>query len=272
MSSEKENRCHSRGLGPGRHAFGRMLYFNMKRRPELADKAFRQALAYAINRQELVEKIARGAAVPGNPGVLHPNNKLYNPQVPQYPYNLDQARDLLEGLGYQDTDGDGVRDGKDREKLAFQLLADENSSRLAELIKQQLGQAGIEIKVVSVDMKTRDSRFQEGNFELCLNGSGGGENLEELSSKSKAKATSTAASVIGYHNPDVDRLFAAQKKETNPEKRRLLMAELQQVVAEDLPKLTLYYKSDLAVYSPAVYDGWSPETYHSDSRENFVAD
>jgi len=248
------------------------LYFNMKRRPELADKTFRQALAYAINRQELAEKVERGAAVPGNPGVLHPNNKLYNPEVPQYSYNQQKAEDLLNSLGYKDTNGDGVRENSLGEKLIFWLLADDKSARLAELIEQQLALIGVEVNVKVVDKKTRDARFKEGDFELCINGSGGGENLEEVTSKSEARETSTTATVIGYHNPEVDRLYSAQEKEPDPEKRRELMAELQQIVAEELPKLTLYYKNSLAVHRPSVYDGWSPETYHSDSRINFVAD
>lgn len=248
------------------------LYFNMKRRPELADKTFRQALAYAINRQELVEKLERGAAVPGNPGVLHPNNKLYNPQVPQYPYSPQKAKDLLDSVGYKDINGDGVRENSREEKLSFLLLADERSARLAELIKQQLALIGVEVNVKVVDQKTRDARFKEGNFELCINGSGAGEDLKEVTSKSKARATTTTATVIGYHNPEVDRLYSAQEKETDPKKRRQLMAELQRIVAEDLPKITLYYKNSLMVHRPSVYDGWSPETYHSDSRINFVAD
>lgn len=248
------------------------FYFNMKQRPELADKTFRQALAYAVNRQELVEKLARGAAVPGNPGVLHPNNKLYNSQVPQYLCNPQKAKDLLDSLGCKDTDGDGVRENSRGEKLSFRLLADEGSSRLAELIKQQLTLTGIEVNVQVVDMKTRDARFKEGAFELCINGSGGGEDLKEVTSKGKARDTSTTAVVIGYNNPEVDKLYSTQEKETDPEKRRELMAELQQIVAEELPKLTLYYKNSLAVHQPSVYDGWSPETYHSDSRINFVAD
>ena len=248
------------------------LYFNLRQRPELAEKTFRQALAYGINRQELVEKVERGAAVPGNPGVLHPNNKLYNSGIPQYPYDPQKAKALLDNLGYKDTNGDGVRENGRGEKLSFRLLADAGSARLAELIKQQLALIGVEVNVQVVDQKTRDARFKEGDFELCINGSGNGEDLSEVTSKSKARATSTTAAVIGYHNPEVDRLYFAQAKETDPAKRRELMAKLQQIVAEELPKLTLYYKHSLAVHRPAVYDGWSPETYHSDSRINFVAD
>ena len=100
------------------------LYFNMNKRPELADIVLRQAMAYAIDRQELVDLVERGKAVPGNPGVLHPiSNELYNPNVPQYNYNLQKAEELLDGLGYKDTDGDGVRENSRGEKLKYQLLA-----------------------------------------------------------------------------------------------------------------------------------------------------
>jgi len=247
------------------------LYFNMKQRPDLADKTFRQALAYAINRQELVEKVERGAAVPGNPGVLHPNNKLYNSKVPQYSCNQQKAKDILDSLGYKDAGG-GVRENSRGEKLSFLLLADEGSTRLAELIKQQLALIGVNTNVQVVDSKTRDARFKKGDFELCINGSGNGEDLKEVTGKGKARATSTTAKVVGYNNPEVDRLYSAQEKENDPEKRLELMAELQQIVAEELPKLTLYYKNTLAVHRPSVYDGWSKDTYHHDSRINFVAD
>lgn len=248
------------------------LYFNMKQRPELADTTFRKALVYALNRQELVAKVERGAAVPGNPGVLHPNNKLYNSQVPQYPYNPQKTKDLLDSLGYKDTNGDGVRENSRGEKLSLRLLDDEGSTRLAELIKQQLALVGVGVNVQVVDMKTRDARFKKGDFELCINGSGGGEDLKEVTTKGQAKGTSTTAAIIGYENPEVDRLYSAQEKETDPEKYRELTAKLQQVVAEDLPKLTLYYTNSLTVHRPSVYDGWSPEIYHNDSRINFVAD
>lgn len=248
------------------------LYFNMKARPELADRTFRQALAYAIDRQELVRKIARGAAVPGNPGVLHPGNKFYKPNVPQYLYDPGKAKELLKSLGYKDVNGDGWLENSRGEKLSFTLLCDEGSARLAELIKQQLAAVGIEVVVKSVDMRTRDERFAKGEFELCINGSGNGEDLQELTSSGKPGATRTTASVIGYNNPEVDRLYNAQLKETDPKKRAQLMAELQRIVAEDLPKLTLYYRNNIKVHRPSVYDGWSPKTQHDDSRENFVAD
>ena len=153
------------------------------------------------------------------------------------------------------------------------MVCDDGSARLAEVIKQHLAEAGIEVVIKSVDMKTRDARFKDGDYELCINGSGNGEDLSELTNISgKGRATSTTAKTMGYNNPEVDKLYTAQQKEKDPKKRKELMGKLQQIVAEEVPKLTIYYTKSLAVHRPAVYDGWSEDTYHSDSRSNFVDD
>ncbi len=109
------------------------LYFNMNKRAELKDIAFRQALAYGTDRQQMVDMIERGAAVAGNPGVLHPDNELYNAAVPQYLCDQQKAKDLLDGLSYKDSNGDGMLEDSNGDKLSFKLLCDSDSARLAEL-------------------------------------------------------------------------------------------------------------------------------------------
>jgi len=78
--------------------------------PELNDRKIRQAFAYAIDRDELVEKIARGAGKAGKMGILSEDHIWYNPHQPEYDYNPDKARTLLDEAGWIDTDGDGIRD------------------------------------------------------------------------------------------------------------------------------------------------------------------
>ncbi len=249
------------------------LYYNMNTQPEFANTTFRQAVAYAINRDQLVEKIERGSAVAGNPGVLHPTNKQYNSAVEQYANDPKKAEELLDSIGFKDTDGDKIRENASGEKLSFTLLADEGSTRVAELIKQDLSLVGIEINVQTTDTKTRDARFAAGDFEMIINGSGGGEDLAEVTNtKKSAKATSTTASVVGYNNPQVDQLYTDLQKTTDPAEQLKISGELQALLAQELPKLTLYYKNIIMVHRPAVYDGWSPDIYHNDSRTNFVAE
>lgn len=246
------------------------LYFNMNKRPELSDVALRQAMVYAIDRQQLVDMIQRGAAVPGNPGILHPTNKLYNPNVEQYAYNAEKAKSLLEGLGYKDADGDGVLENEAGTKLSFTLVTDRGASRLAELIQSQLSLVGIKINVQSADQKSRDALFMAGDFELCINGSGNGENFEDIANFTSAKETSSNAALIGYKNEKLDELYAAYTKETDKGELKKLMSEMQEIAAAEVPKLTLFYTNSIVVHKPAVYDGWSMESWHSDSRINYV--
>ncbi|WP_205664696.1 hypothetical protein [Ammonifex thiophilus] len=62
--------------------------------------------------------------------------------------------------------------------------------------------------------------------------------------------------MTGYQNPEVDRLATEQLRESDPAKRKQLVAELQRVLAEDVPCLPLYYTTSYSVYRPAEYDGW----------------
>ena len=77
--------------------WGYKLMFNMDRREELKDKNIRYAIAHSIDVQELIDKVARGAAVPGSSGYLPVDHIWYNQNVRRYDYNIDRARELLKG-------------------------------------------------------------------------------------------------------------------------------------------------------------------------------
>ncbi|MDD4579733.1 MAG: ABC transporter substrate-binding protein, partial [Methanothrix sp.] len=69
--------------------WGYELSFNMNKSPILNDKAIRQAFAYAIDRQELVDKIGRGAGKPGSMGILPQDHIWYNEDVPKYEHDAE---------------------------------------------------------------------------------------------------------------------------------------------------------------------------------------
>lgn len=100
--------------------WGYELYFSMNNRPELNDKEIRQAFVYAIDRDELVEKIQRGAGKPGRMGILPEDHIWHNADQPAYAFDVAKANALLDEAGWKDTDGDGIRD-KDGKKLSYTL-------------------------------------------------------------------------------------------------------------------------------------------------------
>ncbi len=226
--------------------WGYRLIINMKDVDVLKDKNVRQALVYAIDQQELIEKIERGAAVAGSAGILPPDHVYYNPDVKNYQYNPDKARELLQESGYT--------------SLSFELKVPTQSVRMAELIKEQFARVGIEITIISADTKTHDSRINKNEYELAITGHGGwgGEPdyLIDRFAGEELTGTPSALGAVGYNNEQLNSLLIQQKEEFNSENRRKLLYQVQTILAEDVPEIPLYYTSGYSVYRPEKYDGW----------------
>jgi len=226
--------------------WGYRLLFNMEN-PAFRHREFRQAVWHAIDADELIEKIARGAAVPGSAGILPPDHVMYNSGVKQYDHDPEKAKELLNGLGLSN--------------LSFNLLVANDEVRLAEVLKEQLAKAGIELKVQSVDMKTRDARVQNYEYELAITGHGGwGADpdylAERFSSRSTGGLSPSASGLKGYNNDELNDLLEQQHGEMDEQKRRELVYRIQEILAEDAPEIPIYYTTGYSVYKPAKYDGW----------------
>lgn len=210
------------------------LVMNHRESP-LDRKAFRQALAYAIDRKALVEITQRGHAMVGNPGFVPPDSPWYNPRVESYAFDPDKASMLLRELGY------GVRDGKvfrDGTPLKLEILSQPRFKEVGMFVKEQLERLGIQIDIRSLEPKTLDSKVLHWQFQLAISGHGG---LYEPSFLKRAILDEEFNSVRYYGNRELERLVMAQLQEMDPERRREIVFRIQELYAEDLPNLTLYY-------------------------------
>ncbi|MTI61618.1 MAG: diguanylate phosphodiesterase [Firmicutes bacterium] len=229
--------------------WGYRLLFNMADYPVLSDKRVRQAINYALDKNDLIAKIERGAGVAGSAGVLPPDHVFYNNAVRQYTYKPEKAKELLHDAGC--------------DKLTLNLKVSDRTVRLAELIREQLARVGIEIKIISSDRKTHDSRVKDMEYELAILGHGGwGGEADYLVDRflsgglSKGGLSPDTSGLKGYNNPELNSLLLKQKYEFNNERRKELFFTIQDLLAEDLPEIPLYYTSAYTVYRPDKYDGW----------------
>ncbi|MCQ1536600.1 diguanylate phosphodiesterase [Methanosarcina sp. KYL-1] len=240
--------------------WGYQFYFNMKACPELADRRVRQAFAYAIDRDELVKKIARGAGKSGKMGILSEDHIWYNPDQPEYSYDPEKAGELLEEAGWIDTDGDGIRD-KNGEKLSYVLSLGSGEVRIGELIKERLSEAGIDVQVKALESKSRDTNLKNGDFELLISGFGGwGADADYLRTRycdtTQSGSVSSGAAVFGYHNDTLNALGTQELQELDDEKRKEIVYDMQTVLANDIPAIPLYYTTSYDVWRISKYDGW----------------
>jgi peptide/nickel transport system substrate-binding protein len=205
------------------------------RKPPLDQKVFRQALAYAIDRKALVEITQRGHAMAGNPGFVPPDSPWYNPRANQYDFNLARAGELLKGIGYEVRGGKILRDGG---PLKLELLSQPHFREVGLFIKQQLERLGLEVALRSLESKTLDSRVLHWQFQLAISGHGG---LYEPSFLTRRILSQDFNSVRYMRNEELTRLLNAQLREMDPVKRKIIVMRIQEIYAEDIPNLTLFY-------------------------------
>lgn len=227
---------------------GTRLMINMENEV-LADKTVRQAIAHAINMDELVEKVLRGAGIPGHAGYLSPKNEFYNENTMKYEYNPEKAKELLGGETYTFT----LKASKGGGASSLDV-------KLAELMKLQLAEVGITLNVIASDLATVDEAVNTGNYELLLHSLGGlggdPDLLRELFRTKSEGQGMTTAKLYGYSNPELDQLADAQQLELDVEKRRAIIDEMQEIIAKDLPTFFVYYKTSPNVIRDDVFNGW----------------
>ena len=214
------------------------LIFNTRKYP-LSDKNVRRALAYAINREEIVEKVLHGGGIPASLGIIHPDSKWYNPNLPILSYNVSEAKRILDSLGFIDRDGDGIRETPNGTKLSFELLCVKRYEREAELVKVQLSRIGIDLLVKVVEWKVADSLLDKGEFDIAISGHGG----------ILRPWTPVDWPAHTYVNEHLDSLLKLFYSTLNESERLKYGYRIQRIIAEDLPVLTLYHPKTYVVYN-----------------------
>lgn len=235
------------------------IYFNFAI-PEFTDQLVRQAMYYAINRQHIVDKVMKNSTIAGNPGHIHPASEWYYSGVKQYDYDAGAANRLLENGGFPLRGA--VRECAGRQ-MEYEFLVTEDMVNVAEMIQNQLALVGIKLNIKAMDQKSVDALIYEGKFQLALNGHGsfGGDPVllaRFVGNKAAIGSTPavTAQGGAAWSNVRFDELFAAQLQEPDKAERYRQVAQLQQILAEELPTLTLFYQKITFAYNQNVFDGW----------------
>jgi peptide/nickel transport system substrate-binding protein len=228
------------------------LTINFKREP-LSSKEFRQALAYAIDREALVQVVFRGNAIAGSPGMMPPTSVWYNPDTPQYQYDPAKAEELIKGLGYILQNGHFTKDGQ---PLKLSLIAAADYKDVGQFITQQLAQVGIDIDFQTLEAKTVDARVGAWDFDLSIYGHGGIFDPSILQRTILGEGFNSAR-----YNEDAEmtQLLNAQLSEMDAARRKEMVFRIQELYAEDMPALTLYYPE-----SYWAHDGRLPLYYTMD--------
>jgi peptide/nickel transport system substrate-binding protein len=217
------------------------------RDPILGDVRVRQALAYAINRQPIIEYLWRGFARPAK-SILPTQSWAYNGNVATYPYDPVAARRLLDEAGYR-PGADGIRF-----HIAMKTSTEESTRLLAAVLQHQLRGVGVALDIRSFEFATFFADVVKGAFQIySLRWVGGNNDPDFFEYVFDSKRVPPRGANRGfYSNPRADELIAQGSREPDPAKRRVIYAQLQQLLAEDLPYINLWYMDNVVIQSRRV--------------------
>lgn len=230
--------------GPGT----RLAYiaFNL-RDPILKDLRVRQAIAYAIDRPALVHYLWRGQARLAS-SLLPPESWAYEANVTQYQHDPEKARRILEDAGYIAKNGV-------RFHITMKTSTEESSRAMAAVFQQQLREVGIALDIRSFEAATFLADVTHGEFQMySLRWVGGNEDPDMFNyAFHSSNIIPHGANRQYYSNPQVDALIEKAQTELDQNVRKQDYAEIQRILANDLPYVYLWYFDNLMVYSKRVH-------------------
>ena len=212
----------------------------------LSDARVRQALAYAIDRAAIVEHLRRGLAESAS-GVLSPLSWAAVPNLPDYALNPSKARALLDEAGHLDPDGAGPLP---RFTLTLKVSNSEFNRLQSSVIQQNLRDVGIQLDVRTYEFATLYSDVIAGNFQLyTLQWTAGAlADPDILRRIFHSKQVPPAGFNRGrYSNPHVDALLDEASDSLDAGERLALYGRVQRIIADDVPYVSLWYKTNVAV-------------------------
>lgn len=217
------------------------------RDPILRDVRVRQAIGYAIDRQAIVDYLRRGYARVAV-GILPPMSWAFEPRVFDFTHDPERARRLLDEAGYRDPDGDGPQP---RFRLSLKTSTSEIYRVQAAALQHDLARVGIAVDVKSSELQTLFADVLRGSFQLYTLQWVGVTDPDMLRRVFHSSQTPPAGlNRVHYSNPEVDRLIGEAALARTADERRALYARAQQLIAEDVPYVSLWYKKNVAVYQP----------------------
>jgi peptide/nickel transport system substrate-binding protein len=216
------------------------LGFNL-RDPILKDVRVRQAIAYALDRRPMIEYLWRGQAEPAR-SVLPTQSWAYDGNVPSYDHDPEKAKQLLDAAGYMPIDGI-------RFHITMKTSTDANTRLMVAVMQQQLREVGIALDIRSFEAATFFFDVTHGSFQMYgLRWIGGNEDPDIFEyAFHSSKFPPNGANRGFYSNPRLDALLDRARRETDPEVRKPLYAEVQRILANDLPYIDLWYLDNVVV-------------------------
>ncbi len=198
-------------------------------RPPFDNAKVREAMNYAINRNDIVAAALFGAGVPGGP--LSPALTNYATPVSEFPCftpDAEKAKALLKEAGVETP-----------VKATLLVLPRDATKGIAQVVQQELAAVGIEIHLEIPEIGQFVQKWKNSDFDMFVSLNSG--TIEPDDYFYRTFRTGGSTNVFKYSNPKLDALLDAGREETDPAARKKIYADAQQELACQGPAAFLTY-------------------------------
>ena len=217
-----------------------LLFLNTQS-PLFQDKLVRQAIAYGIDKQALVEDAVDSMGVVAN-SPIPPDTWAYNPEIKHNSYDPERAAELLDESGWKHN-AKGVRE-KDGVPLQFVLLTNDDKVRvnIAEHLVRSFRELGMDVEAQASGPTGLIQNFLlPRKYQAILYGLDPGYDPDLYPIWHSSQSSGPGLNVAAYANPELDTLLEQARTATDMERRRDLYWQSQALFAEEVPSILLYY-------------------------------
>jgi peptide/nickel transport system substrate-binding protein len=219
--------------------------------PILADKRVRQALLYGIDRAAISRQLFAGRQLVAD-GFLSPLDPAFAEEIPRYGYDPARASALLDDAGWR-RQGSAIRSNVEGARLTLEL-ATTAGNRTRELIEQvlqaQWRQLGLDIRIrnqpprILFGQALTRRRFTMAMFAWITSPENVPRSTMHSSEIPAAENGYRGQNFPGFRDRETDALIDAVELELDAGRRTAMWQRLQEIYAENLPELPLYYRAD----------------------------
>lgn len=226
---------------------GNYAYMALNTRdPILKDPRVRQAIAYAVDRKQIIHYLMGDMAHEAN-SVLPPQSWAYNPNAKDYLFDPATANRILDEAGYPTRNGS-------RFQLTMKTSTDATTRVLAAVLQQQMRAIGIDLQIRTFEFATFYADVSKGAYQIhSLRWIGGNQDPDIFESVfDSASFAPKRQNRTFYANPRVDELIRAARSTIDQELRRRDYFELQEIANRDVPYVNLWYFDNVLVHTRRV--------------------
>ncbi len=231
-------------VNPGQNPETGNPYLDPRKRDWFSNTQFRQAVAHVIDKERIIDEAQHGFGYLQWSSISPAAGDFHNPNVRQYEYSIDKANEILDDLGWVDTNGDGIREDGEGRPIAFAMTTNQGNNvreTVGSIIHEGMQAIGLDVDYSVIDFGVIVGQLTTTfDWDTIIIGFTGG---TEPHSGINLWHSSEGLHLWYPNQPEpatdweaqIDALYINGSKELDRQKRVALYHQAQEIVAENVP-------------------------------------